>query len=896
MLRRLALRLLNVFRPGRAEPDLAREVSAHLMLLEDGFRRRGLSAEDARLAARRAFGGVEHTKDLHRDARSFVWLDDARRDLIYAMRALRRNPGFAATAILTLALGIGANTTIFSLINTLILRPLPVRHPEQLVELLSRYPSDPAGNWFPWKYYQQYRAQNHVFADLIGTSSAQFQLTRDGSEAETIDGEYVEGTFFRALGVQPALGRLFGPEDDRVGTANEAVAVVSWPCWKNRFTGDPDIVGRRITLDGAAATVIGVTRQEFFGLEVGSTPEVWVPAAMQALTGRSDNPGPGHWGGSWKLMGRLNAGASTEQARAEMRVLDRTRIEETAAASGNAQWRRVVIDVVPASAGFSTLRRGFAAPLLVVMAIVGVLLVLMCTNIASMLLARGAARQREMAVRVSLGAGRLRLVRQVLNESLLLSAAGSVIGVALAYVGAGALVRMISSGRPIIGLPQRLEIHVQPDVRVLLFTAAVALAAGVLFGAAPAWNAVSSSPAASLSVRAGETRSRRRIGQGLVVAQMALSVVLLSAAGLFAGRLSSLRDLDHLGFQRDSVLLVTLDPRGAGYNRTQLTVLYQELLGRLSAIPGVRSATLSGVTPVQGAGASRFARVEGFAERPEDRRYLALNWVGPKFFETLGTPVISGRDFAFDDANRARVAIVNQTMARYYFKDRNPLGQHVTFDGEDAPYEIVGVVGDAKYLNPHDAVPRTMYMNAFQEGGIASQFSLRTSVAPAAVAGDVRRVVREVTKNVRVARVTTLAEQVDASIVPERLIATLAGFFGALGALLAAIGLYGLLAYTVTRRTNEIGIRMALGATSADVIGSVLTSALGLVAGGLIVGAPIAVASRRAAASLIDGLPAGSALPIILAAVVMIAVALLAAYVPARRASRVDPMEALRCE
>ncbi|MBI3400368.1 MAG: ABC transporter permease, partial [Acidobacteria bacterium] len=452
-------RLGNVFRPHRAEPDLAREIAAHLALLEDDFRRRGLSAEDARLAARRAFGGVEQTKDRHRDARSFVWLDDARRDLQYAARTLRRNPGFAATAILTLALGIGANTAIFSLVNTLILRPLPVRHPEQLVELLSVYPSDPAGNWFPWKYYQQYRAQNHVFADLIGTSSAQFQLTRDGSEAETIDGEYVEGTFFRALGVQPALGRLFGPEDDRVGTANAAVAVVSWSCWKNRFTGDPDILGRRITLDGAAATVIGVTRQEFFGLEVGSTPDVWVPAAMQALTGRSDAPAPGHWGGSWKVMGRLNVGASLEQARAEMRVLDRTRIEETAAASGNAQWRHVTIDVVPASAGFSTLRRGFAAPLLVVMAIVGVLLVLACTNVASMLLARGAARQREMAVRVSLGAGRLRLVRQVLTESLLLSAAGSFVGVALAYVGAGALVRMISSGRQIIGLPQRLDIH-----------------------------------------------------------------------------------------------------------------------------------------------------------------------------------------------------------------------------------------------------------------------------------------------------------------------------------------------------------------------------------------------------------------------------------------------------
>jgi predicted permease len=511
---------------------------------------------------------------------------------------------------------------------------------------------------------------------------------------------------------------------------------------------------------------------------------------MQALTGRSDTPGPGHWGGSWKLMGRLNPGASLEQARAEMRVLDRTRIEETAAASGNAQWLRVRIDVVPATAGFSTLRRGFATPLLVLMAIVGVLLALACSNVASMLLARCAARQREMAVRVSLGAGRLRLMRQVLTESLLLSVTGSVLGVALAYAGAGALVRIITSGRPIIGLPQRLEIHVQPDVRVLLFTAFVTFAAALLFGVAPAWNAISSSPAGSLKGRAGETRSRRRIGQGLVVAQVALSVVLLSAAGLFVGRLSSLRDIDHLGFQRDSVLLVTLDPRGAGYNRAQLTVLYREILARLSAIPGVRSATLSGTTPISGAGASRFARVEGFTERPEDRRYLGLNWVAPKYFETLGTPLIGGRDFAFDDAGRQRVAIVNQAMARYYFKDRNPLGQHVTFDGEDAPYQIVGVVGDAKYLTPHGAMPRTMYMNAFQEGQIASQFSLRTSVAPTTISGEMRRIVRDVAKTIRVRTVTTLSDQVDASIVPERLVATLSGFFGGLGALLATIGLH----------------------------------------------------------------------------------------------------------
>jgi predicted permease len=374
-----------------------------------------------------------------------------------------------------------------------------------------------------------------------------------------------------------------------------------------------------------------------------------------------------------------------------------------------------------------------------------------------------------------------------------------------------------------------------------------------------------------------------------------LSVVLLSAAGLFVRHLSNLRNVD-LGFQRDSVLLVTLNPQGSGYNRAQLSLLYKELLGRLEAIPGVRSATLSGAIPISGAGAARFARVEGFQEKPEARRYLSLNWVGPKYFETFRTPLVAGRDFEFADAGRPRVAIVNQAVARYYFRDSNPIGKQITFDGEELPYEIVGVVGDAKYLDIHEAAPRTVYLNSFQEGRIFSLFALRTSVAPTTVAGDVRRLVRDVLKSVQVANVTTLADHVDASIVPERVIAALSGLFGALGAVLAAIGLYGLLAYTVARRIKEIGVRMALGATRRDVTRMVLKSALGLVSVGLAVGAPIAAWSVRFATSVIENLHVETASPIAFAAAVMFAVALLAAYVPVRRATRVDPVEALRHE
>jgi predicted permease len=817
-------------------------------------------------------------------------IEEVGADLRYASRQLRHSPAFTAVAILSLALGIGANTAIFSLINTLMLRKLPVREPEQLVELLSRYPGDPDSNGFSWTVYEHFRDQNHVFADLFGLSYARFQAAGERFDAEPVDGAYVVGTFFPALGVQPAIGRLIGPQDGQAG-ADAAVAVVSWPYWNSKFNLDPAILGARIVLDAVPVTVIGVTRPEFFGLEVGSRPDVWVPVGMKAMPQSSrfsDQFG-------LKLMGRLKPGVSIAQARAEMDVLNRWRVEELARMSTNPGWRQAKLGVEPGGAGFATLRNHYDKPLLALMTLVGLLLLIACTNIASLLLARGAAKQQEMAVRVALGAGRFRLVRQVLTESLLLSAAGSLPGVVLAYLGAAALVRIVTSGRMIIGLPQRIEFQVQPDAQVLLFTATVAVLTGVLFGLAPAWNAFAFVPAQSMRERggAGETRSRRLVGKSLVVVQVALSVVLLSAAALFVGHLSNLRNVN-LGFQRDSLLLVTLDPQGSGYNRAQLTTLYRELLERLQATPGVRSVALSAVTPIEGGGAASFGRVEGSRRTPDDRRYLSLNWVGPKYFETLGTPWIAGRDFEFADEARPRVAIVNQAMARHYFGDGSPLGKHVTFDGDDKPYEIVGVAGDAKYLTLHKDAPPMVYLNSFQEGRIASKFALRTSVPPAAVAGDVRRAVGDVLKTVRVAKVATMSEQVDASIVPERLIATLSGFFGALGTLLAAIGLYGLLAYTVARRTNEIGVRVALGATERDVTRMVLTSALALVCAGLAVGAPLAYWSQRLAADLVDDLLVNPAFPIGVAAAVTIAVGLLAAYVPARRAARVHPMEALR--
>jgi predicted permease len=509
--------------------------------------------------------------------------------------------------------------------------------------------------------------------------------------------------------------------------------------------------------------------------------------------------------------------------------------------------------------------------------------------VASLLLTRGAARQREMALRVSLGAGRFRLLRQGLTESLLLAAAGGLLGILLAYWGTGGLVRIIASGR------ERIDLQAKPDLVVLLFTAGVALLTGVLFGLAPAWRASGCAPAFSLrdTGRAGETRLRRLFGKSLVVTQVALSVVLLSAASLFVRHLSHLEHLD-LGFQRDHVLLVDLNPANSGYDSERLSRAYQELLGRLEAIPGVRSATICAILPASGVGAMRTATVEGYQAKPGERRFLSENWVAPKYFETLGMPLLMGRDFSFQDQGRPRMAIVNQTLVRYFFGNGNPIGRHIAFDGDSQPFEIVGVVGNMKSTDMREPGLRFVYFNMFQVGRNFSQFALRTSVDPAAVAGEVRRTVRASLKTVPVTKIITMAEQVDASIVPERLMAMLSGLFGALGAVLAAIGLYGLLSYTVARRTNEIGVRMALGATQSAMSRMVLGDALGMVSAGLAIGAPMALWGKSFAASLIPDLPVKSDVPVVFGAVAMIAVALVAAYVPARRAARVEPVEALR--
>ncbi|MGA2770692.1 MAG: ABC transporter permease [Bryobacteraceae bacterium] len=881
-----------LFRRGRRDRELDEEIRAHLAMATRDRIERGEDPRAAEAAARREFGNRTLVEETTREMRGWSSFEKLWQDVCYALRGMRRSPGFTAVTLLLLALGIGANTAIFSLVNTLMLRRLPVEHPEQLVEPLHRFQDEPHFNTFSWRLYQYFLAHNHVFSALTGMSGINYDFgvffhVRDrGPQAERVSGTCVTGNFFPMLGVKPALGRLFGPEDDRLSAPNP-VAVVSWSYWKDRFNLDPAIVGKRIVVDGFPVTIAGVAARGFRGLILDNPQDMWLPEALlpSLVPGGSLEKN-----GNVMLVGRLKPGVGLGQARAEMAVLFRQAVAEEPAGREKMFLSAMRFEMESASAGLSRARDQFARPLLLLMGLVALLLLLACANVAGMLAARAAARQRELALRVALGADRWRLARQALTESLLLSGSGTLLGIGVAYLGVIALLRIVASGR------DRLEIHPVPDAHVLLFTAGLALLTGLLFGIWPVLHAWSTAPAASLreAGKGGDTRFRRHFGKALVTAQVALSVGLLSVASMFILHLSNI--YAGLGFERDHVLLATLDPSRTGYNRAQLARPYQEILERLRALPQVRSVTLSGTTPVLGAGANRDATVEGYQDKPGELRYLAENWVGPKYFETFGTPLLRGRDFTLQDEGGPRVAIVNQAMARHYFGDGNPLGKHVAFDRDPKPYEIVGEVGDAKYIDPRETTGRIIYLNAFQEGRLFSRFSMRTRGAPAAVAGDFRRIANGVLKNAAVERITTLEEQVDASLVPERLVVTLSGLFGALGALLAAIGTYGLLAYSVARRSNEIGIRMALGATRRGIAWMVLGESLGTTCTGLVIGAPLAYWARRAAAGLVPDLPVKGTAAITVSAIMMILVALLAAYVPARRATRVDPMEALRYE
>ena len=662
------------------------------------------------------------------------------------------------------------------------LRQLPVEHPEQLVELVRNSPSEFhwAGYW-GWAKYAPC-AIRIVFSESPAWASTTLPRCLPGSDPESLILETVRIITF-GCSIKAGDRAVFRPEDPgrrkrRCG-GGELVVLGSEVSARS---GDSR---KTILYRDAPKIVIGVAPRNYVGPRVGSRTDLWIPTGGDDLT----------------MLARLKPGVTIQQAQAEIAVLYR---QMPSAFRVNPQ---STMELLPAGGGLVRVRDQYGKPLVLLAVVVGLLLLLACINVASLLLARSAGRQRELAVRVGLGAGRGRLVRQMLTESLLLSAAGAAAGVAVAYYGVVILVRILASSRAF----ERIDIEVHPDLQVVLFTAGIALLTGVLFGLAPAWYAFRAQPAMALrqTGRGGDTWFWRLFGKSLVAAQVALSIFLVTAAAVFLNHLTRLRSFD-LGFRSDHVLQVTLDSSRSGYKAERLAAPYQELLSRLQTIPQVRSASISGCTPLEGCGSGLVPDCRGHVERPEDRQRTAVVFVSPRYLETLGIPLLAGRDFDFRDVGRQRVAIVNQTMARRYFPGVDPVGKHVAIDPDPGPpYEIVGLVGDAKAFELRDAPYPSIYFNMFQENRLMDHFELRTAVTPESIAGTVRRMVRDVLKTVPVKSVTTLADQVDSNIVPERLIATLSEFFGCLGVVLAGIGLYGLLAYAVRggRMRSEFGWR-----------------------------------------------------------------------------------------
>jgi predicted permease len=839
-------------------------------------------------------------------------------DLRFGIRMLLKSKIFTTVAVLSLALGIGANTAIFSLINVLMLRALPVKEPQELVLFSIRNSAIGAqlqgtGYNFNYPLYERFRDQNQSFTELAsGSSIGRARLTvkesgTDGS-VESVEQQRVSGNFFSALGINPVLGRTLSEADDTRANPQPA-AVISYEYWQRRFALDPDVVGRQITVNDQALTIVGVTPPGFSGFEVDSKPELWW--AIKAIEDQNLKQSSNWW---IRVFGRLRSGVSRVQAQAEQEVIFQQFIEEDAAARG-ANWTPTMrqrfaaqrLGLEAGGVGYAALRQEFRQPLQILMLTVALVLAVACVNIANLLLARAATRHKEIAVRLALGAGRFRLVRQLLTESLLLALLGG---------AAGLLFARLCSRVLITYLPQQAQavIDISPDARVLTFTLLISVLTSLLFGLVPAWQATRLNLTASLKDQTGGSTSRSglRLNKFLIVTQVALSLFLLIGAGLFVRSLGNLRNLD-AGFNHENIVQFRIDT-GSGYNDAQRSNLYQQILERLQALPGAHSATLSNFSLLSGNSNAERVSVSGYTPEPDEDMICKTLNVGPHFFETMQMTVLAGRDFGPQDERpvaqtAARVApsnsvsgaavsaVVNQTMARYFFGSENPVGKRFSLKGNDTPIEIIGVVKDAKYQTLRETTPRTYYLYYFQQPERYNMtFQLRTNGDATDYAVTIGRLVSELSPQLQVVRFQTMTDVVNRSLVQERFTAQVASFFSLFALLLACIGLYGVMSYAVTKRTNEIGIRMALGAQAHEVMWLVMREVLILVALGAGIGMAAALATTRLVSNLLFGLTSTDPLTLMLATVLLLAVAALAGYLPARRAARVDPLVALRYE
>jgi predicted permease len=883
----IPLRLRSLFKRDRVETELDEELRFHVERLTEEHIARGLSREDARLSALRAMHGLEQRKEECRDARRVRVLEDAAVDVRYSLRMLRRSPTFTAVAVLTLALGIGANAAIFNLIDAALLRTLPVADPESLVLVQVANRQGRPSSSFSYPQFLYMRDHVRRLSGVFAQARVDLNLSA-GTLTDAPSGELVSDNYFSVLGVTLPLGRGFRSGD-------QMVAVVSDRFWTTRLGGSADVLGRAMTLNGVPFTVIGVTPSRFFGIDPGRAPDVYV---LLTDTDRLAHTGPrlARPNSFWlELTGRLQPGTRAEEARAELDVISQQSVSELARSTtvrpGLLKYlstRRIVLS--PGDKGSAGLRQRFGRPLLIVMLIVGLVLLIACANISGLLLARATARQREMALRQALGAGRGRLWRQVLTESLVLAIAGGLLGVLFASWSSAAL----------IGFLGDTFVEVTPSPRVLAFTLAVSVATALLFGLVPAMGLTRPDLVPALKNDAGGRPSirRLRLRTVLVAGQVALSLLLLIGAGLFIRTLTNFRSLD-AGFEASHVLVASLNPGLSGYTPERQRVFFADLRQRLEALPDVVSVSAAD-QPLLGGAYIDGLVVEGSAPGAGDDSGVQVKLVDARFFETMGIGIRLGRDFADqDNRDRPKVAIVNETLARTFFEGQSPLGKHVGVGTTTADLEIVGVIADTKYRTLHDPVRSTVYlpldqvMDSLRSGRV---IHVRTSSDPANAFAAIREQVRVLDGNLPVANLSTFSDLVDRDLVQERLVATLSGFFGGLALILTAIGLYGGLAYAVQHRTHEIGIRMSLGAGRGAVIWLILRECFAIVVAGIAIGLPPTLWLSSLVRHQLYGLTPRDPTTLMIAIGLLIVVTTLAGYLPARRASRVDPMVALRCE
>jgi len=902
-MKRRAKRLLN---------DLDQEIREHIELATQENIDRGMPPEEARHAALRKFGNVTRAKEDAREVWSTVWLEELRQDIRFGLRQLRRSPGFTTVAILTLALGIGANTAIYSFMESILLRSLPVADPESLVVLnwQSQPPEDGNKEWvhvmhsvsglawkgdngamvsgmFPYGAFETLREENPVFSTLFGYFNGRKRNLAVRGQSTSASAEYVTGEYFLGLAVLPAAGRLIDSEDDRPGAA--PVAVVSFGTSQNRFGGPPNAIGQSILVDNIPFTVIGVAPPEFFGVDPAAAPDLYLPLHTNLLVDGAGTEGMYRDGNYYwiEMMGRLRPGVSMAQAEAALAP----RFHQWVAATATTDGERAKLPALmlnPGAAGLGSLRRKYSKPLYVLLMMVGLILAIACANIANLLLARAAARRREMAVRLSLGAGRFRVVRQLLTESVMLASLGGALGVLFAIWGMGSLTFLLSNGQ------ENFTLHAELNWNVLGVTAALSVLCGLLFGLAPAIQ--STRPDVTSALKSGRGGGpRRRAQHVLVVAQIALSFLILVAAGLFVQTLNKLHSVQ-LGYARENILLFSLNARQAGHRDPEIATFYTELRKRFESIPGVSSATLSHSSIISADRAGRTYR--------GPMKIGAFTFVGagvlvagPRFLTTMQIPILAGREIDDrDQAGSTPVAVISERLARTYFGNENPVGRRITFLDEKRDLEIVGVSANLQYGGLREESPMTVFVAVSQFSPDRVTYALRTAGDPLRYVKSVYEIVREADPGIPVTNVVTQVAEIDRTISQEVTFAKLCTGFAVLALLIASVGLYGTMSYNVAQQIGEIGIRMALGAPRRAVVWMVLRRVLILAAVGLAISVPAALSAFQLVKSFLFETRPNDPGTLALAGVVLLSAAILAGYAPARRASRVDPLAALRHE